>query len=448
VSGSLENASGAPLAGQTVTLDSPATGDAVAQSSSSATGAFELAVAPGTYNLDINGAIGDPTSYDVAIPNVVLTSDKQGSVVLPTETVALTVTGPSGSPVAGVGVQSACAATSSFGLFGGTATGTQCVQETTNAAGQADLTVLPANSLALTLTPPLGSPYATTSTTVVPTGGTTTASAVLDETLSITSIPTVGMIVGTPNTFRVTTQGFPIPTLKEGGKLPPGLTFVDNKNGTATLSGTPTGSSKTYALTITAANGTSTATQSLSVTLGIKPTITSPAGVTFVVGKAASFVVKSSGSPVAALLESGRLPVGITFAAKTNGTATLAGTPSTTATPGTYAMTITANDIEGSATQAFTLTITERPVFTNASAATFTVGKLGTFDVTTVGYPYAALTVKGALPKGLKFESTGNGSGILTGTPAAGTAKTYKVTITATNSLGKITQTFTLTIIA
>ena len=42
VSGSLENASGAPLAGQIVTLDSPATGDAVAQASSNASGAFEL----------------------------------------------------------------------------------------------------------------------------------------------------------------------------------------------------------------------------------------------------------------------------------------------------------------------------------------------------------------------------------------------------------------------
>jgi hypothetical protein len=37
---------------------------------------------PGSYNLKMNGAIGNPTSYDIAVPNVVLISDKQGSVVL------------------------------------------------------------------------------------------------------------------------------------------------------------------------------------------------------------------------------------------------------------------------------------------------------------------------------------------------------------------------------
>ena len=448
VSGSLENASGAPLAGQTVTLDSPATGDAVAQASSSASGAFELAVQPGTYDLDIDGAIGDPTSYDVAVPNVNLTSDKQGSVILPTETVALTVTNPSGSPVAGVAVQSACAATSSFSLFGGTATGTQCVQETTNASGQADLTVLPVSSLALTLTPPAGSPYGPTTATVVPKVGTTSATVVLGQTLSITSSSAVAMVVGTPSTFTVTTQRSPVPKLTESGKLPPGLTFVDNKNGTATLKGTPTGASKTYVLKITAANATTTVTQSLSVTVGMKPTITSAPSATFVDGKAATFTVKSSGSPLATLLENGPLPTGITFTAKANGTATLAGTASTTAAPGIYPLTISATNVEGAATQAFTLTITERPSFTSASAATFTVGKLGTFDITTAGYPFAALTVKGTLPKGVKFESTGKGTAILTGTPAAGTAKTYKLTITATNSLGTITQSFTLTIIA
>ena len=159
------------------------------------------------------------------------------------------MTSPSGSPVEGVAIQSSCAATS-FALFGGTATGTECVQETTNATGEAALTVLPTSSLALTLTPQAGSLYATTSTTVSPRSGTTSVSVVLGEPLSITSALSVGMIVGAASAFMVTTQGYPIPARTEGGKLPPGLTLIDNNNGTATLKGTPIGSSKTYTLTI------------------------------------------------------------------------------------------------------------------------------------------------------------------------------------------------------
>ena len=37
----------------------------------------------------------------------------------------------------------------------------------------------------------------------------------------------------------MTTTGFPTPTVSESGALPGGVTFTDNGNGTATLSGTP-----------------------------------------------------------------------------------------------------------------------------------------------------------------------------------------------------------------
>ena len=55
----------------------------------------------------------------------------------------------------------------------------------------------------------------------------------------------------------MTTTGFPVPTIARGGAaLPSGVTFVNNGNGTATLSGTAaTGTNGTYALTYTASNG-------------------------------------------------------------------------------------------------------------------------------------------------------------------------------------------------
>jgi uncharacterized protein (DUF697 family) len=54
----------------------------------------------------------------------------------------------------------------------------------------------------------------------------------------------------------IATTGFPIATLSESGGLPSGVTFTDNHNGTATLSGTPaTGTTGQFELTLSAGNG-------------------------------------------------------------------------------------------------------------------------------------------------------------------------------------------------
>src|SRR3954471_7456968 len=45
--------------------------------------------------------------------------------------------------------------------------------------------------------------------------------------------------VGTLGSTTFSASGYPVPTFAESGALPAGVKFVDNKNGTATLSGTP-----------------------------------------------------------------------------------------------------------------------------------------------------------------------------------------------------------------
>jgi len=60
--------------------------------------------------------------------------------------------------------------------------------------------------------------------------------------------------VGTPSSVAFSATGYPTPTFTESGALPAGVTFVDNKNGTATLSGTATASG-IFNITITAQNG-------------------------------------------------------------------------------------------------------------------------------------------------------------------------------------------------
>jgi Putative Ig domain len=88
---------------------------------------------------------------------------------------------------------------------------------------------------------------------------------------TITSASSTRFTAGTAGSFTVEASGVPggpTLTLSDGGaSLPSGVSFVDNGNGTATLSGTPAvGSQGSYPFTITAANGVSpNATQTFTL---------------------------------------------------------------------------------------------------------------------------------------------------------------------------------------
>lgn len=84
---------------------------------------------------------------------------------------------------------------------------------------------------------------------------------------AVTSANSAAFTTGTLGSFTVTATGFPIPGLTETGALPGGVSFIDNHNGTGTLSGTPA-SSGTFAISFAAANGVgSAATQSFTLTV-------------------------------------------------------------------------------------------------------------------------------------------------------------------------------------
>ncbi|HVA03556.1 MAG TPA: hypothetical protein VMU64_07360 [Acidimicrobiales bacterium] len=88
---------------------------------------------------------------------------------------------------------------------------------------------------------------------------------------SITSLSSAHVVAGVPFSFTVTTTGVPVPALnKIGGSLPKGLAFVDNGNGSATISGTALtrDRNKVYTVTVRARNGrNSVAKQRLLLTL-------------------------------------------------------------------------------------------------------------------------------------------------------------------------------------
>jgi hypothetical protein len=301
--------------------------------------------------------------------------------------------------------------------------GSALLSGTPTATGTTTLTVTAANGI---------TPNATQSLTVI-----------VGQGPAITSAASATATVGTAFTFTVTTTGYPAPSLGESGALPAGLIFTDNGNGTATISGTPTAAgASTLSLIATNATGTVTQTYGLTVTAApVAPKFTSAGSATGVVGTAFSFTVTTTGSPTAAITETGTLPTGVLFTNKGDGTATITGTPTTA---GTSTLTLTAKNASGTATATLSIVIGTATKFTSSASTSDTVGKALNFTVTTTGSPTATLAETGALPAGLTFKANTNGTATISGTPT--TAGTSTLTLTATNANGSVTQAFTITI--
>jgi hypothetical protein len=257
---------------------------------------------------------------------------------------------------------------------------------------------------------------------------------------------------GSQSSFTITTgQSLPTdPAIDESGALPTGVTFHDNGDGTATISGTPAqDSSGIYDLNLTASNGIpNDAAQSFTLTVYGPPTITSGSNATFTTGEDQSFTISTAGLPIGAITETGALPAGLTFKDNGNGSATISGTPAST-TGGVYVLDLTAsNGFAPNAAQALTITVDQPPDITSSVTAHFTVGTSSAFTITTTGYPIAAITEDGALPEGVVFQDNGNGTATIQGSPAlSAEGGNFILTVTADNDAApSATQTVRLVI--
>jgi len=210
---------------------------------------------------------------------------------------------------------------------------------------------------------------------------------VATQILSINVVPTAGFTspdqvtfeLGRPSSFTVRTIGFSTtPRLSASGFLPPGMTFVDNKDGTATIAGKPTEGAQGVAH-LTATAGDVVRTQDLHITVESQPTFTSPDHAEFEAGTPASFTVTATGFPTPRI--SASVPAGMQLRDNGNGTATLSGTPNP---PGTYHFNIAAANIAGAALQPFTMEVIPggSPV-TSPDHVTFTYGEPNKFTITT-----------------------------------------------------------------
>ncbi|MEK7059294.1 MAG: putative Ig domain-containing protein [Patescibacteria group bacterium] len=102
---------------------------------------------------------------------------------------------------------------------------------------------------------------------------------------------------------------------------------------------------------------------------------------------------------------------------------------------------VVGNDCDTGVTPAATA-----PSITSPNSYTLGVRQAPAFTVTTTGSPTASITETGSLPQGLGFVDNGNGTASFIGLPEAGTSGSYTITITAINSAGSVSQTFTLTV--
>ncbi len=255
----------------------------------------------------------------------------------------------------------------------------------------------------------------------------------VDEAPSITSANAASFTVGVAGTFTVTTTGFPtVGSITETGSLPSGVTFVNNGNGTATLSGTPgPNTAGTYPLTITASNGvTPDATQSFTLSAVCAGITVSPASLPGgVAGTPYSQGLSAIGGngPYSFTVTSGALPTGLTLSLA----GLLSGTPTAA---GSFPFTVTATDANGCiGTQPYTVVIV-CPTIT-VLPPVLPDGTLGVAYSQTLtgsgGVPsYTFLVTSGALPDGLTLST----AGLLSGPPTA--VGTFTFTVTATDADG------------
>ena len=271
--------------------------------------------------------------------------------------------------------------------------------------------------------------------------------------LSITSPSVVEGMAGFPVNTLVTTTGNPAPTLTIDGRLPlNGLSFRDNGNGTATISGVPDqpGQFGCFAFGpcgVTASNSQGTVTQDLILKIASPPvaTLASPASFNLIAGVPNGVMLFSANAitPVSWEFQRPDAAPWLRFQDLGHGAAGLFGTPPAgVSAEFTVPIKPQAEGTIGLWTL-FPVKVSNIPTFTSHNAAAFVVG---TYSSASISANIGSISITETLPQGLSFVD-GNPAGI-SGIAAPGTGGQHTVTLTDdAGTEGYATQMMTLNIL-
>ena len=294
---------------------------------------------------------------------------------------------------------------------------------------------------------------------VAPNATSTAAVLTVTQAPAITSANSATFLVNQAGSFTITTTGVPVATITRGSGFPSWAQFNQTSGqSTATISGTPTDSvGSPFTFVITANNGVGTAatqTFTLTVATTTPPALVGPTSQQVTSGATtASFSVTATGTPSTFTYQWERQASGSgSFTALTNGTvdgATFSGVTSPVLsisgiTPnmnGDLYRVVVSN---GATTTSSSATLSVAPIVSSPATITFVTGQSNSFNFTATGNPAPTISIThSGLPAGLSFNSP-----TLSGTPTDTFSSTTFITVTATNSGGSGSQSFTLNLSA
>lgn len=230
----------------------------------------------------------------------------------------------------------------------------------------------------------------------------------------------------------VTVYGTPAAGLTATG-LPAGLTLdASTAPGEWRIHGIPTrAGAGVHAVTLTADNGIAV-THSLTVTVGAAPVAPTPTwDMTWELGTQWGIGLLYRGYPMPTIEITGP-PPGMDAWVDADGWAHIEGTPSRT---GEFTTVFTATNAHGTAQTVVTVQVQQAPTFADDDLELVLVeGVADTVPLPLVGFPYPSVTLTGEVP-GMALTSTPGGGPVLSGTPAPGSAGSYTLDVTATNTV-------------